>query len=50
MQVFHIQGDQFTELDTLPDKLPATGYLWVGSARREFARLARPPARRVARA
>ena len=37
MRIFHIAGDQFTELDSLPDKLPATGYLWVGSARAEFA-------------
>ena len=36
MRIFHIQGDQFAEIDTLPEKLPATGYLWVGSARREF--------------
>jgi len=36
MRVFHVQGDQFTELDTLPETLPPTGYLWVGSARREF--------------
>ena len=36
MQVFHIQGDQFTELHGLPDNLPATGYFWVSSARREF--------------
>jgi Mg2+ and Co2+ transporter CorA len=36
MRVFHITADQFTELETLPDALPAAGYLWVGSARREF--------------
>ena len=36
MQVFHIQGDQFTELQGLPEELPATGYFWVSSARREF--------------
>ena len=36
MRIFHINGDQFTELDTLPEALPANGYLWVGSARREF--------------
>ena len=36
MRVFHISGEQFSELDGLPDALPATGYLWVGSARREF--------------
>ena len=36
MRVFHINGDQFCELDELPESLPATGYLWVGSARREF--------------
>jgi magnesium transporter len=37
MRIFHIAGDQFTELESLPDTLPATGYLWVGSARIEFA-------------
>ena len=36
MRVFHIRSDQFTELDELPAQLPATGYLWIGSARREF--------------
>jgi len=36
MKVFHIQHDQFTELDGLPEQLPASGYLWIGSARREF--------------
>ena len=36
MRIFHIQGDQFTELQTLPDAAPATGYLWVGIARDEF--------------
>jgi Mg2+ and Co2+ transporter CorA len=36
MRIFHLSGDQFTELEALPDALPATGYLWVGSARREF--------------
>ncbi len=36
MRIFHASGDQFVELDALPDKLPATGYLWLGSARREF--------------
>ena len=36
MRVFHINADQFTELAGLPDILPATGFLWLGSARREF--------------
>jgi len=36
MRIFHITGDQFSELDALPDSLPPTGYLWIGSARREF--------------
>ena len=36
MRVFHIFGDQFTELESLPATLPGTGYLWVASARREF--------------
>lgn len=36
MRVFHVAGDQFSELEALPESLPATGYLWVASARREF--------------
>ncbi len=36
MRIFHITGDQYSELETFPDALPATGYLWVASARREF--------------
>jgi len=36
MRIFHFRGEQFTELDALPDILPAAGFLWVGSARREF--------------
>lgn len=33
VRVFHIFGDQFTELESLPDALPATGYLWIASTR-----------------
>jgi len=36
MRVFHVQGDQFTELPALPDTAPDAGYLWVGVARAEF--------------
>ncbi|MEP7099880.1 MAG: magnesium transporter CorA family protein [Burkholderiales bacterium] len=36
MRIFHIHGDQFTELQTLPDMAPPAGYLWVGIARAEF--------------
>jgi len=36
MRIFHIQGDQFTELQTLPEAAPAAGYLWVGVVRAEF--------------
>ncbi len=36
MRIFQIGGDQFSELDALPQALPASGYLWVGSGRREF--------------
>ena len=36
MRVFHITGDQFTEWAAMPEQLPDNGYLWVGSARREF--------------
>jgi Mg2+ and Co2+ transporter CorA len=36
MRIFHIDGEQFAELPELPPTLPPTGYLWIGSARREF--------------
>jgi len=36
MRYFHIAPDQFTELAELPDTLPTTGFIWIGSARREF--------------
>jgi len=36
MRVFHLVGDQFRELDGLPEAMPEQGFLWVGSARREF--------------
>jgi magnesium transporter len=36
MRVFHVVGDQFRELDGLPESLPDKGYLWLASARREF--------------
>jgi len=36
MRIFHVTSDQFTELPELPAQMPAGGYLWVGSARREF--------------
>lgn len=35
MRIFHV-SDRFEELDALPQQLPPTGYLWIGSARREF--------------
>ena len=36
MRVFHIHAEQFTELPALPEEMPAEGFIWVGSARREF--------------
>ncbi len=36
MRVFHVQGDAFAELEGLPETLPTQGFIWVGSARREF--------------
>ncbi|MBL0728481.1 magnesium transporter CorA family protein [Piscinibacter sp. HJYY11] len=36
MRIFHVTAEQFTELPELPEQMPATGYLWIGSARREF--------------
>jgi magnesium transporter len=36
VRVFHVSADQFVELDEFPAELPALGFLWIGSARREF--------------
>jgi magnesium transporter len=36
VRIFHIEGDQFTELSLLPEAAPDLGYLWVGIARAEF--------------
>jgi magnesium transporter len=36
MRIFHVSAEQFTELDGLPDEMPASGFLWLGSGRREF--------------
>ncbi len=36
MRVFHVGVDHFTVLDAIPDVLPAQGFLWLGSGRREF--------------
>jgi len=36
VRIFHVSGEQFTELADLPETLPPAGYLWIGSARREF--------------
>jgi magnesium transporter len=36
MRVFHIRGDQFTELGQIPADLPDGGYLWLAYGRREF--------------
>lgn len=38
MRVFHITADQFIELAALPSAMPPQGFIWVGSARREFER------------
>ena len=36
MRVFHINGEQFTELGALPAELPVAGLLWIGSERSEL--------------
>jgi magnesium transporter len=36
MRIFHVAGDQFAELESLPEQLPASGYLWLSTVRREF--------------
>ena len=36
MRVFHVSAEHFAELDGWPAVLPADGFIWIGSARREF--------------
>ena len=36
MRVFHVLGEQFNELEALPETLPAGGFLWVGLPRADF--------------
>ena len=36
MRIFHIFGDQFTELAWPPDVPPADGYFWIGLTRKEL--------------
>jgi magnesium transporter len=36
MRSFHIQGDQFAELDGFPEAMPASGYLWLATTRSEL--------------
>ncbi len=36
MRVFWIQADRFTELGSMPETVPADGFLWLGTARVEF--------------
>ena len=36
MRVFHVLPDQFSELEGPPPHLPASGFIWIGSGRREF--------------
>jgi magnesium transporter len=36
LRIFHITAERFLELDALPEARPASGFLWIGSARREF--------------
>lgn len=36
MRVFLVGTDRLTELAALPDALPPSGFVWIGSARQEF--------------
>lgn len=36
MRVFHVAPEQFVELPGLPEQLPASGFIWIGSAQRDF--------------
>ena len=40
MQVYRVQGEQFSELGALPAALPDSGFLWVAVARSEFEQAA----------
>ena len=42
MRFFHIHGEQFTELQALPEALPSDGFLWLGYARQEFEQQVAP--------
>jgi len=36
MRAFHVSADRFVELPEIPHELPADGFVWIGSSRREF--------------
>jgi Mg2+ and Co2+ transporter CorA len=36
MRIFHVTSEQFLELQAMPAELPASGFIWVGTARREL--------------
>ena len=36
MRIFHISPERFTELEAMPEVLPAQGFVWLGSCRSEF--------------
>ena len=36
MRIFHVTSDRFVELEALPASRPTRGFIWIGSARREF--------------
>mgnify|MGYP006318704649 CR=1 FL=1 len=36
MRIFHVSAEHFIELDVLPEALPPGGFVWIGTARREF--------------
>ena len=36
MRIFHVTSDRFVELEALPESRPTSGFIWIGSARREF--------------
>jgi magnesium transporter len=36
LRIFHVTSERFVELEALPATLPPGGFLWIGSARREF--------------
>jgi magnesium transporter len=36
VRIFHVSGERFSEMGSLPEELPIEGFLWIGATRLEF--------------